>query len=77
MHGEPELFPLPHDEAHVHLSWTAETGWSVWLSTWAVASGPSSSESEGYERLTLAEALCVVESALESRLPHLRHLVQR
>lgn len=68
---DPRLFDAEPDEAHVHLAWQAETGWSVWVNAWPRCDGPGSAQSEGYERLTFGEALDVTCAALASRMPWL------
>ena len=69
--GEPRLFEMPHDRLHAHVHWSAEAGWTVWLSSWDEAEGSTYAVSEGYDRLTFAEALQALEDACLARLPFL------
>lgn len=71
MYEEPRLFELPPDECHVHLSWSAEEGWSLWASTWDRATGPKGAASEGYDRMTYGEALTALDAFLYGRMPWL------
>lgn len=69
---ENRLFATPVDALHCHLSWSTSAGWTVNVSHRHEGQLPERKcTSELYERLTIVEALQVVEVSAFELLPWL------